>query len=109
MTDTVSAEVRSRTMLKIRSRNTKPELAYLRNHRVRAYQPNLPFRPDFINGRGEIVFIDTGFWHCDLPQEKYECLPGFWKEKLFRNLVREMCAIGFYAAASIPFQRVFVS
>ena len=67
MTDVFTKAQRSKIMGRIKSKGTKPELAY----RVLIGKTGLPFedhpalfgQPDFLVGRKVIVFVDSGFWH----------------------------------------------
>ena len=110
MVDIFTKEKRSWIMSRIRSRNTKPELRFMETHGVRAYQPKLPHHPDFILEDGTVVYLDSPFWHCWLPAERYERLPEYWREKLFKNLVRDLCADAFWfvvrRTANVPFERI---
>jgi DNA mismatch endonuclease (patch repair protein) len=70
MTDFLSKETRSRVMARIRSRDTKPELALRRAlHGAgvrgwRLHRRDLPGRPDLAFGRARLaVFVDGCFWH----------------------------------------------
>lgn len=69
MADTVSPETRSRMMSKIRSKNTKPEMAVRRTLwksglRYRVHDRTLPGTPDISNKRKRLaVFVDGCFWH----------------------------------------------
>lgn len=85
-------------MSRIRSRDTKPELA------VKAVldgagipyerEPDLPGRPDFLLPRTNlVVFVDGDFWHGrnlerDLPRWRSEG-NEFWIRKITRNVERD--------------------
>ena len=96
MTDIFDKEKRSEIMSKIRSRDTKPELLFKERYPAAVYQPGwLPYHPDFIV-KGKLVFLDSSFWHGFITKDKYDRLPEYWKNKLFRNIVRDECANTFY-------------
>jgi DNA mismatch endonuclease (patch repair protein) len=109
MTDTVDRATRSRIMSKIRSRDTGPERRFLESHRVKAYQPRLPYRPDFVDGNGRIVYVETRFWHGDLPAAKYAKLPAWWRRKLLRNITRDIVADLFWHAAGVRHDRILMA
>lgn len=97
MADIVSAEVRSRMMSGIRSKNTKPELIlrkalHARGFRFRIHPPKLPGKPDLVFPRYRAaIFVNGCFWHghdCHLYR-----LPGtrsdFWRAKINANKNRD--------------------
>jgi DNA mismatch endonuclease (patch repair protein) len=70
MADFLSKETRSRVMSRIRSKNTKPELALRRAlwaAGVRGWRVHsnwVPGRPDIAFTRRRVaVFVDARFWH----------------------------------------------
>lgn len=95
--DTITKEQRSRTMSRIRSRNTKPELLvrrylYANGFRYRVNVKTLPGTPDIVLRKYQtVVFIHGCFWHS------HSCMAGrlpksnteFWRKKLERNQVRD--------------------
>ena len=98
MADKVSAEVRSRIMAHVRSKDTKPEmmvrkLLHRLGYRYRLHRPDLPGRPDltFVSKR-KVVFVNGCFWHNheDCPNVR---LPSsnrdYWLAKLERNSDRD--------------------
>ena len=98
MVDTVTAQVRSRIMAQIKSKNTKPELAVRRllhglGYRYRLHRKDLPGRPDLVfPSRRKVVFVNGCFWHghekCSrarLPTSNRE----YWTAKLKRNKERD--------------------
>jgi len=101
MVDRVSREKRSRIMSGIRSEWTGPEREFFAAHPGAVPHPRLPYSPDFLLG-GEPVFLDSDFWHCRLPERRYAEMSEFWREKLFRNLVRDECRDAFWGAAREP-------
>ena len=98
MVDTVTAQVRSRIMAAVKSKNTKPELAVRRllhglGYRYRLHRKDLPGRPDLIfPSRRKVVFVNGCFWHgheqcpkARLPASNKE----YWIAKLKRNKERD--------------------
>ncbi|UPJ78805.1 DNA mismatch endonuclease Vsr [Bradyrhizobium sp. 183] len=97
MADVVSAEVRSRMMSGIRSKNTKPELAirrglHARGFRFRLHPDNVPGKPDLVMPHYHAaIFVNGCFWHrhdCHLfkmPSTR----PEFWSQKIERNVQRD--------------------
>lgn len=95
--DTISREQRSRTMSRIRSKNTKPELLvrrflYANGFRYRVNVRTLPGSPDIVLKKYRtVIFIHGCFWHshsCQqgrLPQTNVD----FWTRKLTRNKERD--------------------
>ena len=69
MTDSVSPEVRSRVMSRVRSRNTSPELYVRRTvwaagFRYRLHVKKLPGKPDMVLAKYcLVVFVHGCFWH----------------------------------------------
>jgi DNA mismatch endonuclease (patch repair protein) len=99
MMDTLTTLQRSERMARIRSRDTKPELAVRRlvhsmGFRYRLHARNLPGRPDLVfPGRGKIIFVHGCFWHrhgtcvnTRWPKSRLE----FWKPKLEANHARDI-------------------
>lgn len=95
--DILTPEQRSKTMSRIRSRNTKPELLvrrYLYEHgfRYRVNVKTLPGTPDIaLRKYHTAIFINGCFWHG------HSCLKGkrpktnseFWIQKILRNQTRD--------------------
>jgi DNA mismatch endonuclease (patch repair protein) len=89
-------------MSKIRSKNTKPELAlrkalFARGFRYRVYVPNLPGKPDIVLPKYKtIIFLHGCFWHrhegC-----KYAYTPKtntqFWVDKITSNSERDKASL----------------
>ena len=69
MVDTVSPEVRSRIMARVKSKDTRPELLLRRllhglGYRYRLHRRDLPGRPDIVfPSRKKVVFVNGCFWH----------------------------------------------
>lgn len=79
----------------IRSKNTKPEklvFGYLRKHGIyfqKHYQKALG-SPDIALPRKKLaVFIDGEFWHGYTLEKRKDSLPGFWVQKIIRNVKRD--------------------
>ena len=97
MTDTVSPEVRSHIMSKVRSRNSMPEL-YVRRmvwgegFRYRLHVKKLPGTPDLTLTKYRLaVFVHGCFWHQhSCPRAKRPASNrGYWDRKLDGNLERD--------------------
>lgn len=95
MVDKVTAEVRSETMRRVKSKNTSLELKvrsalYKRGLRYRLNYP-LPGKPDIIFPKQKIViFIDSCFWHgCPEHLRKPASNIIYWSEKIKKNIARD--------------------
>ena len=95
VTDTVSRETRSRIMSRVRSKDTKPELAvrgilWRRGFRYRIHDSTLLGTPDISNKRrGFAVFVDGCFWHgCLVCYAELKTNVAFWRKKVSRNRER---------------------
>lgn len=95
MTDSMTPAQRSRCMSRIRSTDTKPELAL----RKRLFAKGMRFRtrlklagkPDIAFTRARLaVFIDGCFWHgCPLHGTSPKSNSDYWNAKLQRNRERD--------------------
>lgn len=98
MADTMTSEVRSRIMSRVRSKDTKAEVAlrkalHAMGFRYRLNQRGLPGTPDLVfPRRGAILFVHGCFWHrhpgcrrATTPASNIE----FWEEKFTRNVARD--------------------
>lgn len=97
MADVFTREERSAVMARIRSTDTKPELAVRRTlhrlgYRFRLHDPRLPGRPDIVLTRYRLIIQVKGcFWHG------HACLKGrmpgtnrsYWLPKLAGNRERD--------------------
>ena len=95
--DPLSPEERSERMSRVRSSDTKPELAVRRvvfrmGYRYRLHVSDLPGKPDIVfRSRKCVIFVHGCFWHqhgCRhyrMPRTKKE----FWEPKLAKNKVRD--------------------
>tara|TARA_E500000318_G_scaffold45371_3_gene42862 strand:+ start:11601 stop:12026 length:426 start_codon:yes stop_codon:yes gene_type:complete len=98
MTDTLTPEERSERMSRIRSRDTKPELALRRalhrlGFRFRVNARQLPGKPDIVLPKYRtVIFVHGCFWHRHLGC-KIASTPksntAFWEEKFERNVERD--------------------
>ncbi len=99
MPDNLTREQRSRTMARIRSWDTKPELvlrhalweAGLRGYRL--HRRDVPGRPDLAwLGRRVAIFVDGSFWHGH-PSAYTQGKSGqYWDAKITRNIARDRSA-----------------
>lgn len=98
MADRLSPERRSANMARIRSKNTKPELAVRRaahalGFRFRLHREDLPGKPDLVfPGRRAIIFVHGCFWHrhagcqdCSAPKSRRE----YWEPKFAATVARD--------------------
>lgn len=99
VTDFLSRETRSRVMSRIRSKNTKPELAlrqglYAAGVRSwRCHPKQLPGKPDIAFTRCKVaVFVDGAFWHGHPDHFTVGKSGTYWDEKIARNIERDRAA-----------------
>jgi DNA mismatch endonuclease (patch repair protein) len=99
MPDNLTVEQRSKTMSRIRRRDTKPELALRRELRTRGLigyrvdRKTLPGRPDISFGRARVaVFVDGAFWHGHASAFTPGKSGVYWDEKIARNIARDRAA-----------------
>lgn len=95
--DPLSPSERTERMSRIRSGDTKPEMAvrrlvYSMGYRYRLRVKDLPGRPDLVfKGRKKVIFVHGCFWHqhgCDhyrMPRSRTD----FWLTKLAKNVARD--------------------
>lgn len=95
--DPLSPSERTELMSRIRSGDTKPEMAvrrlvYSMGYRYRLRVKDLPGRPDLVfKGRKKVIFVHGCFWHqhgCDhyrMPRSRTD----FWLTKLAKNVARD--------------------
>ncbi len=96
--DIWSKEKRSECMSKIRSKNTKPELAlrkalFARGFRYRVNDIRLPGKPDIVLPKYKtVIFVNGCFWHKH-ENCKYAYTPKtntqFWVDKINSNVERD--------------------
>jgi len=97
--DTLSPAQRSERMGRVRSRDTKPELALRKlvwglGHRYRKNVASVPGKPDmaFI-GRKRAIFLHGCFWHrhdCASGRREPKSRVDFWTSKFARNVSRDV-------------------
>jgi len=98
MVDTLTPSQRSERMSRIRSRDTKPEIALRKalhglGFRFRVHKTGLPGKPDLVLLKYRcVIFVHGCFWHrhpgCKVattPKSNIE----FWLAKFFRNVDRD--------------------
>lgn len=85
-------------MRRIRSRDTKPELAVRRlvhglGYRYRLHRRGLPGTPDLVfHSRRKVIFVHGCFWHqhdCPMGSKQPSTRPEYWRPKLARNVARD--------------------
>jgi DNA mismatch endonuclease (patch repair protein) len=96
--DTISKEMRSAVMARIRSKNTKPELVvrsllHQMGFRFRLHNKSLPGKPDIVLPRHyKIVLVHGCFWHdhskCRLASAPKSNV-GYWQPKIKGNKLRD--------------------
>ncbi|MDN7439375.1 very short patch repair endonuclease [Burkholderia cepacia] len=95
--DTITPEKRSQLMGRIRSKNTKPEIAvrsllHSLGYRFRLHRKDLPGRPDIVLPKHrKIILVQGCFWHghnCKLAS-KPKSNQGYWKKKIISNQERD--------------------
>jgi DNA mismatch endonuclease (patch repair protein) len=99
MTDFLSKETRGRVMSRIRSKNTKPELA-LRHELFRrgirgwrCHPKTVPGKPDLAFTRFHVaVFIDGRFWHGHPDYFTLGKSGDYWDAKIRRTQERDRLA-----------------
>ncbi len=89
---------RSELMGRIRSANTKPEVALRKalwhfGYRYRCHDRRLPGKPDLVFAKQKIaLFVDGDFWHgfdWRHKKEKIKSNAAFWIPKIERNMQRD--------------------
>ncbi|MDD5596903.1 MAG: very short patch repair endonuclease [Victivallaceae bacterium] len=100
--DCYDMATRSRTMSRVHSKNTKPEL-YVRRElhkagfRFRLHNSHLPCKPDIILPKYKtVIFVHGCFWHRH-PNCKRATTPAtnteYWQKKFKRNVERDKLGI----------------
>lgn len=87
---------RSKTMAKIRAKNSQPEMLlrkklWAANIRFRLYRTDLPGKPDVVIEKYKlVVFVDGDFWHgYEWNTRKPKTNIKFWVAKIERNMQRD--------------------
>lgn len=98
MVDTLTPTQRSERMSRIRSRDTKPEIALRKalhglGFRFRLHKTDLPGKPDLVLTKYRcVIFVHGCFWHRH-PGCKVATTPksntAFWVDKFTRNVDRD--------------------
>jgi DNA mismatch endonuclease (patch repair protein) len=95
--DSVSAQIRSRMMSRIRSKDTQPELLVRRylhaaGYRYRLHVSSLPGKPDLVFPQRRVcVFVHGCFWHrhnCQVGRRSPKSKKKYWLPKLQGNKER---------------------
>jgi len=99
MSDVMSKEQRSRLMSRVRGRNTRFELDFLRHVSAELYPLGYRYRkhcrhvfgtPDIVFTRYKlVVFLDSDFWHGKNYAKLADKMNLFWREKIERNIERD--------------------
>lgn len=99
MTDFLSKETRSRVMARIRSKDTKPELALRRAlfasglRGWRCHAKHVPGKPDVAFTRRKVaVFVDGRFWHGHPDYFTPGKSGAYWDAKIARTQERDRIA-----------------
>jgi DNA mismatch endonuclease (patch repair protein) len=97
--DTLSVEERSERMARIRSKDTKPEMAlrslvHRLGYRFRLHRKDLAGSPDLVfPGAKKAIFMHGCFWHghegCKIANRP-KTRRDFWDEKFRRNKERDL-------------------
>jgi DNA mismatch endonuclease, patch repair protein len=107
MADTLTPEERSALMSRIRSTNTKPEIAvrslvHRLGYRFRLHRRDLPGKPDIVLPRHmKIILVHGCFWHghdCKLAS-KPKSNGQYWATKIVANKDRDRRNIASLEAA----------
>lgn len=95
--DIVSKQQRSKIMSKIRSRNTRPEMAVRRflwqqGYRYRLCVRDLPGRPDIVIRRLKVaIFVNGCFWHGhNHITRRPDTNASYWSKKIEGNQQRDI-------------------
>jgi DNA mismatch endonuclease (patch repair protein) len=95
--DTIDQARRSELMSRIRSKDTKPEIAVRQllhrlGYRFRLHRKDLPGRPDIVLPRHrKIILVHGCFWHghtCRLASRP-KSNSGYWSDKIVKNKERD--------------------
>lgn len=102
MVDRLTPEQRRLNMSRIRSKNTKPEMAvrsivYAAGYRYRVHGRGLPGTPDLVfSSRRKVIFVHGCFWHShDCPKGRVVPVTNadFWVEKRAKAVRRDLEAL----------------
>lgn len=91
-----TTKMRSKTMSKIRSKNSKPELLlrrelWAKHVRFRLHRNDLIGKPDLVIEKYKLaIFVDGDFWHgYEWKKRKPKTNQNFWLAKIERNIQRD--------------------
>ncbi|NOX63106.1 MAG: DNA mismatch endonuclease Vsr [Chloroflexi bacterium] len=96
--DPLTPEQRRRTMSRVRSKDTKPEMRVRRlvhgmGYRYRLHRKDLPGNPDLVFvSRRKVIFVHGCFWHghdCRAGRKRPKTHQEYWDRKLRRNRERD--------------------
>ena len=96
--DVMTPEQRSKTMARVRGRDTGPEmqvrrLIYKMGYRYRLQARDLPGNPDLVfKGRKKAIFVHGCFWHghdCKAGMKRPKSNIDYWLPKLERTKNRD--------------------
>lgn len=97
-TDNLTPEQRKRTMTRVHSTDTQPEMRVRRlvhrmGYRYRLHRKDLPGNPDLVfPKRRKIIFVHGCFWHghdCKAGRKLPKANEAYWSAKLVRNKERD--------------------
>ena len=98
MTDVLTDKQRSFNMSRVRSKNTRPEIAvrslvHRLGYRFRLHSRDLPGCPDIVFAcRKKVIFVHGCFWHrhtCKKGRSLPSTRQPFWQDKLEGNAERD--------------------
>jgi DNA mismatch endonuclease (patch repair protein) len=96
--DKIPQEARSALMRKVRSQDTKPEIAvrslvHRLGYRYALHRRDLPGNPDLVfPARSRVIFVHGCFWHghtCRAGRNRPASNETYWTTKLNRNQTRD--------------------
>jgi len=98
MSDNLTPEQRRKTMARVKSQDTEPEikvrrLAHALGFRFRLHRKDLPGKPDLVFPKlKKVIFVHGCFWHghegCEA-SKKPSSNTEYWNKKLDRNKKRD--------------------
>ena len=100
MPDALTKRERSALMSRIRSKWTRQEVEFKMENPQAERGEWLPHRPDFTLG-GKAVYLDSDFWHGRVPERTFSKMKTFWREKLFRNILRDASRDAFWSSQTV--------
>jgi DNA mismatch endonuclease, patch repair protein len=97
--DNLTAEQRKKTMTRVKSKDTKPEMTIRRlvhamGYRFRLHRSDLPGKPDLTFPKfRKVIFVHGCFWHghsCKAGKNRPASNKSYWIPKLERNMQRDI-------------------